>query len=393
MVGELGSFGLRLPGKDGPVELSYEVLDAAPVAMAITDAAGACIWLNAVLCDLLGRGRHELLGSSLDEAVPEEDRATVRSAAARAAAAVAGHVELEHRLRTSDGSTRWVLQRASRAASPAGVSLVSEGSAGPLLVRQLLDVTDRREASAELEAARDELARRNAELERSNAELEEFAQIIAHDLSEPLRVIAGHVELLARRYGTDLDEQATRWIDFAVEGCVRMRRLIEDLLRYAQAGRGELATTTVDLGRLAATVLEDLAPAIASSGAEVHLEPLPVVEADPSLLAQVLRNLVVNACKFAAPDGSGRIEVAASPEGEGWRVEVVDDGEGVPEAHRERIFAPFRRLHDRTVPGTGIGLAICRKAVERHGGRIWVEEAPGGGAAFCFTLPAGSRPS
>lgn len=391
-AGRLGTFGLRLPGRDGPVELSYEVLDAAPMGMAITDANGGCLWLNAVLCELLGASREALLGRSLDAMVPEEERRAVRDAAARVARGEVTHLELEHRLTPAIGDTRWVLQRASAAASPSGAGLAAEKSAGPLFVRQFLDITDRRMAEAELGVAQRELSRRNSELERSNAELEEFAQVISHDLSEPLRVISGHVELLERRYATALDEQAKGWIAFAVEGCVRMRQLIDDLLRYAQVGQGDLSATAVDLGQLTAAVLEDVAPAISSSGARVELGALPVVEGDPHLLGQVLRNLIGNACKFATAGGSARVQVSARPDEAGWwRVCVADNGTGIPEMHRDRIFAPFRRLHDRAVPGTGIGLAICRKAVDRHGGRIWVEDAPQGGAAFCFTLPSSSQ--
>lgn len=390
---DLAPLGLRLPGREGPVELSYEVLDAAPMGMAICDADGRSVWVNGALCELLERSRDELLGCSLAGMVPADERAVVGAEIGRVAGGEATRVELEHRFVTAAGSERWVVERASLATSPAGTDgdesgpSVPSGLSGPFVVRQALDVTDRRAAEAALQEVREELLRHNAELARSNAELDEFAQVISHDLSEPLRVIAGHVELLERSYGHALDERATRWIGFAVEGCTRMRQLIDDLLRYGQAGRGELQAGPVDLAALAGAVLADLGPLVTASGVEVEVGALPVVEGDPVLLGQVLRNLIANACKFARPGGAARVEVGAVRAAEGWRVWVADDGEGIPEAYRERVFAPFRRLHDRSVPGTGIGLAICRRAVERHGGRIWVEEAPGGGAALTFLLP------
>lgn len=374
--------GPRPPGRVGPMEQAYEVLEAAPMGMAICDADGTCVWVNGALCELLGRGRDELVGGPLGGFVPEEERSGVCAEIGKVASGAAGRVEVAHRFVTAAGAERWVVERVSVATLPGGNDVP-----GRLVVRQSLDVSDRRASEVALEAAREELVRQNGELARSNAELEEFAQVVSHDLSEPLRVIAGHVELLERSYGDALDERATRWIGFAVEGCTRLRQLVDDLLRYAQAGRGGLEARSVDLEALAGAVVRELGPTLAASGARVEVGRLPVVEGDPMLLDQVLRNLIGNACKFARPGGGARVEVGASRVDGGWRVWVADDGEGIPAAYRERVFAPFRRLHDRSVAGTGIGLAICRRAVERHGGRIWVEDAAGGGAALTFVLP------
>jgi len=241
---------------------------------------------------------------------------------------------------------------------------------------------------------RDVTARRESEeeLRRSNEELEQFAYAASHDLSEPLRVIAGFVELLASRYGSQLDAEAHRFIRYTVDGVERMQAVIDDLLAYSRAGRVELVKEPVDSRRLADEVVQALGEAIAKTGAEVKLGELPTVCAEPTLLRQVLQNLIGNAIKFANGNRP-LVEVEAQRQGRWWRFEVTDNGPGIDPDHRERIFQMFRRLHGREVPGTGIGLALAKRIVERHGGRIWCEGVEGrSGTRFCFTLPALGEP-
>ena len=228
-----------------------------------------------------------------------------------------------------------------------------------------------------------------ADLARSNAELEQFAYAASHDLSEPLRAISGPISLLARRYKGQLDADADTFIGFAVDGCDRMQTLIDGILALSRVGRLEGEIEPVDCNVVMRSVLRVLGPTIAETGATVTVDPLPVVRADSTQLAQVLQNLLTNAVKFMAPGVAPVISVGAEREANAWRLTVTDNGIGIDPRHRERIFGMFKRLHGRDeYPGTGIGLALVKKIVERHGGTVGVENAPSGtGTRFWFTLP------
>lgn len=244
----------------------------------------------------------------------------------------------------------------------------------------------------ELERSNAELQAANQELARSNADLVEFAYVASHDLSEPLRVISGHVQLLARRYEGSLDDDAARYIAYAVDGCSRMQSLITDLLAYSRVGQARLVAKQVDCERVVSEVLVGLGPAIAEAGAVVEVGDLPEVIGDPGQLRQLFANLIGNAVKFTAPDVVPTVQVSGTTDGDVARFVVADHGIGVPVRHRERIFRMFQRLHRRDdYPGTGIGLSICRRIVDRHGGRIEVQDTPGGGATFVVVLPASPR--
>ena len=233
-----------------------------------------------------------------------------------------------------------------------------------------------------------QLAVRTKELERSNEELERFAYVASHDLQEPLRAVASHVQILAEDYQGRLDADADESIRHAIEGAAHMRLLIQDLLAYSRVNRKNEPREPVPAAEACAKALRHLEVSVRESGAEVTFGSLPVVEADPTQLIQLFQNLVGNALKFHGTEPS-RVHVSAERTEEGWLFSVRDNGIGIDPQHRERIFAPFERLHGRhEYPGTGIGLAICKKIVERHGGRIWVESNPGGGSVFRFTMPA-----
>lgn len=228
---------------------------------------------------------------------------------------------------------------------------------------------------------------RTAELARSNAELEQFAYVASHDLQEPLRVISSFAQLLARRYRGKLDADADDFIAFVADGAKRMQRLIEDLLAYSQVGAGRIERQAVDSGTVLDGVLRNLQTAIQETGAVIVRDSLPTVRADGEQLAQVFQNLLSNAIKFRG-NGLPRVEVGAEHGNDEWLFSVRDNGSGIEPQYAERIFKVFEQLHPKSAfGGTGIGLAICKRVVERHGGRIWVESELGKGATFYFTIP------
>jgi signal transduction histidine kinase len=254
----------------------------------------------------------------------------------------------------------------------------------------LSGITVRRMMAGYERARRNEkaLARQAQELARSNEELEQFAYAASHDLQEPLRMVSSYLRLLERRYKGQLDTDADEFIAFAVDGATRMQTLINDLLTYSRIGtRGKPFAPTDSAGVLN-QALTNLQVAIEESGATVTHDEMPTVLADDMQLAQLLQNLAGNAVKFRKPDTPPQIHVGVERSSGDWVFSVRDNGIGIDPQHFERIFLIFQRLHSREeYEGTGIGLAVCRKIVERHGGRIWVESEPGEGSTFYFTIP------
>jgi light-regulated signal transduction histidine kinase (bacteriophytochrome) len=250
---------------------------------------------------------------------------------------------------------------------------------------ELLAMLDKK--NQDLEAANEELAQRSQELARSNAELEQLAYIASHDLQEPLRMVASYLQLLEQRYGGRLDADAHEFIEFAVDGATRMQALIDDLLTYSRVGSSAKPLQPTDCAAVVQTALRSLRMSIEESGAQLRCGTLPVAMGDAAQLTQLFQNLMANAIKFRGQQAP-RIAVEAEPEDGFWRFAVRDNGIGIAPEYFDRIFVMFQRLHNRsTYSGTGIGLAVCKKIVERHGGRIWVESMPGTGSTFQFTLP------
>jgi light-regulated signal transduction histidine kinase (bacteriophytochrome) len=236
------------------------------------------------------------------------------------------------------------------------------------------------------------LTERSVELSRSNADLEQFAYVASHDLQEPLRMVSSYVQLLERRYKGQLDQDADKYIRYAVEGSRRMQALIGGLLEYSRAGLGESVRSSVELDTITDTALANLRSVLEESGALVEREPLPRVLADAAQLGQVIQNLLANAVKFRRPDAPARIRISSEQLSNEAVVRIADNGIGIEAQYFERIFMIFQRLHTRDeYPGTGIGLSICKKVIERHGGKIWVEATAGGGSTFAFSIPTVKR--
>jgi len=236
---------------------------------------------------------------------------------------------------------------------------------------------------------RGRLEQDNAELVRSNRELEEFAYVASHDLKSPLLVVTGFLELLQRTKGEQLDDDGRMYVDAALRGAARMGQLIDDLLTYSRVGRNDHNRHRVDLDIVVQQLVNDWSAAIAEARAIVRVGSLPSVLGDETLLRQLLENLFSNSLKFRRPGIDLVIDIDSERRGGEWCISVSDNGIGVPLEHRDRIFTMFTRLANSTDrPGSGIGLAICHRVVQAHGGRLWVEDGESGGASLRFTLPA-----
>ena len=333
---------------------------------------GRFLRVNRQLCGILRYREDELIGRSVKAVSHPDDRDVTDAQRARVRAGEARSVRFEKRYLRKDGSTVWV---------SLGVALLRDELGTPRYeIAMFDDITERKQAEAALREAHEEL-------KRSNAELEQFAYVASHDLQEPLRMVSSYTQLLVRRYGEKLDADAKEFMGFIVDGAARMKQLIEDLLAYSRVGSKGKDFKRVELDRPLRRALANLKAALAEAGAEVTHDALPALEADEAQLAQLFQNLIGNALKFRAARAP-RIHVGVAEHPGCIEIAVRDNGIGIEPQYFERIFMVFQRLHSKgEYPGTGIGLAICKKVVERHGGQIRVESTPGEGSAFIFTLP------
>lgn len=268
------------------------------------------------------------------------------------------------------------------------VDCVKDGAADYVLKENLTRLPESVRQALRERKLREDNRRTLEELARSNRELEQFAYVASHDLQEPLRMIASYTQLLAERYRGKLDEKADRYIHYAVDGATRMQALIDDLLTFSRVGRLGLVLQNADCNESVATACKNLENAIRETGAQVEQDRLPVVVADNRLMVQLFQNLISNSIKFRGPEVP-HIQISAEKQKREWVFAVTDNGIGIAPEHAQSIFGIFKRLHTHEeYPGSGIGLSICKKIVEQHGGRIWVESAPGKGATFKFVLPS-----
>jgi PAS domain S-box-containing protein len=335
---------------------------------------GRIVMVNHRTEELFGYPRGELLGQELELLLPEQFRAS--------------HIGsrngyfAEPRMRAMGAGMDLAGRRKDGTEFPVeiGLSHVTTPE-GPLAFGMVSDISERKKNA-------DELQRVNEELRRSYFEIEQFAHVASHDLQEPLRMVTNYLQLIERRYGAQLDADGKEFIGFAVDGAKRMRALIRDLLEFSRAGTNPANVRAVSADSVLQNALDNLKAAIDESNAQITVDPLPGIMVDPVLFAQVFQNLIANAIKFQK-EKSPPIHISARREADEWIFSVRDKGIGIESRHLNRIFRIFERLHtSEEYSGSGIGLAVTRKIVERHGGRIWVESQPGEGSTFYFALPA-----
>ncbi len=358
------------PGTAGP---RYdEIFQRAPFAGALLEPDGTVVHANRALEELVGYSAERLATMSFVEFTHPDDVEKDWTQFRLLAEGGLDEYDMEKRYLHADGRLVWGRLAVTAIRRPDG-SLQH-------IVGMVEDITEEKRIRTELEELADDLR-------RSNEELQQFAYVASHDLQEPLRMVTSYLQLIERRYTGLLDDSGREFIAFAVDGAIRMRALINGLLELSSIGTHGAEPAPVDAGEVVTEVLRDLEELTRESGATVEVGPLPMVVADRTQLAQLLANLLGNALKFRG-DGPARIEVTADEADGGMvRFAIRDHGIGVEPEHAERVFGIFERLHPRgRYPGTGIGLAVCRRIVERHGGTIGVEPAPGGGSTFWFTL-------
>lgn len=347
-------------------------VEAAPNAMIMVDKEGRMALVNSTTERLFGYTRSELVGQSIDMLVPERYRNhdEYRKAFARMPA-----------VRPMGSGRDLYGRRRDGTEFPVEVGLNPiESPEGSFILCAVADITERKRAEQALRERTEELA-------RSNRDLEQFAYVASHDLQEPLRAVAGPLQLLQRRYTGQLDARADEFIGHAVDGATRMQALIDDLLSYSRVGRLEDPKQRVETELVVNQALRNLSVLVGESQAEVTHDALPPVLGIPTQLTLLFQNLIGNALKFRAKDRRPSIHIGAEPLDGHWEFSIKDNGIGIDAQYFDRIFVIFQRLHTRReYPGTGLGLALVKRIVEHHGGRIWVESAIGEGTTFFFTL-------
>ena len=338
-------------------------------AFLLHERDGRIIDVNSHACESLRYTRDELLALSIRDI----DQDLV----------VGGHLEMwEKMVPGMHISLDGVHRRKDGTTFPVEIRLVCfESGEDQLMLGLVRDMTERK-------LMEEALREHTVALERSNKELEQFAYVASHDLQEPLRMVASYTQLLAKRYKGRLDSDADEFINYAVDGATRMQVLINDLLDYSRVGTRGKDFQTTDLDTTLKLTLDNLKKAVGDSGAKVTRDPLPSVMADDVQIVRLFQNLINNAIKFRSYDPP-QIHISAEKNRNKYIFSVRDNGIGIESEYAGRIFEIFQRLHSKDeYPGTGIGLAICKKIVERHGGRIWVESEPGKGSTFFFTMPS-----
>jgi PAS domain S-box-containing protein len=351
-----------------------QLWELASDALILVDDRGQIVLANGQIERMFGYPREELLGRSIEMLIPARFRA--RHVGHRA------DFFASPRSRPMGTGLELFGLRKDGSEFPVDINLSALTTEQGILVKAAIrDVSERKNSQERLRHFAEEL-------QRSNLELQQFAYVASHDLQEPLRAVATFCEMLDRRYHGKLDADADQWLGFIVGGARRMQALVQDLLAYSRLENRGQPLLPVACAEIVQRAVSALQSAIADSGGSVTWDDLPTIPGDASQLVQLFQNLIGNAIKFRGPEPP-RVQISAMRQDDNWLFAVRDNGIGIDPKFHERIFDVFKRLHtaDR-YPGTGIGLAICRKVVARHGGRIWVESEVGKGGTFYFTIPS-----
>jgi PAS domain S-box-containing protein len=350
------------------------VVEACPSGMIMTDPDGKIALVNAEAERLFGYAREELFGRSIEILVP--------------AMARPGHAKHRKDFVAAPEARRMGIGRDLYGARKNGTKIPIEIGLNPIQTSDGLMVLSAITDISERKRAAEDLAKRSEQLERSNADLGQFAHVASHDLQEPLRMVSSYTSLLAEHYKDRTDDKSERYIRYVLDGAKRMQQLIQDLLSYSRVDSQAELPVLINSEIVLKTALTNLKLAIEESQAEIGFNALPAVQADGVQLTQVFQNLIGNALKFYG-DRPPQIRIGAKLSDDNWVFHVEDNGIGIEKEYAERVFQMFQRLHERgRYEGSGIGLAIVKKIVERHGGRVWFESKPKIGTTFYFTIPA-----
>jgi len=361
-----------------------ELIESLPQLFWTCRVEGPCDYLSKQWVDYTGIPEEEQLGYRwLEQLHPEDRDKTVSDWMEKVK--TGGSFDIEFRIRRNDGIYHWFKTRAVPMRDSNGNIIKWFGSNTDF--DEVIEAQEQLRAfSKELEQKVKELDNAVIDLKRSNQELEQFAYVASHDLQEPLRMISSYTQLLERRYKDQLDQDAKDFIFFAVDGANRMQHLINDLLDYSRVTTRGKPFIKLDLSSVLGHAIANLQKKIQETGAMIVNDDLPFVYGDEVQLVRVFQNLLDNAMKFRGADPP-RINVSAKTLDEKIQISITDNGIGIDKAYSDRVFTIFQRLHTKIeYPGTGIGLAICKRTIERHGGKIWFESIPGNGTTFCFTL-------
>lgn len=346
------------------------MVDHVPIGISRTDLSGRFVFVNEEFCKMFGTSAEDLLGKTPDDVVPQF--ATDKSSSINRR--VLEKAQPEERIE------RLTLGESEQFMKVIRMPVKDDQQQVIGMQAVWLDVT-------ELQQAQNRLERYAQNLERSNVDLQQFAYVASHDLQEPLRAVSSYCQLIEKNYTGQLDERAMRWLQFVVNGARRMQTLVRDLLTYARVDNKAESWITVDSDSVCRLAVENLSQSIKEAEAEVTVGKLPIVWADATQLEAVFQNLIGNAVKFRG-ERPPRVSIAAQRVEKEWQFAVRDNGIGIKPEFHERVFEIFKRLESQDrYSGTGIGLAICKRIVERYGGRIWVESQFGQGSTFFFTLP------
>ena len=351
----------------------------AVIGMTLMSTEGKILEANQSLCNSLGYSKTELIKKTFQELTYPDDLEENLLLLKNLLSGKINSYSMEKRFFHKNGEIVWAV---------ISVSLVKDQIGNPShLVSQIENITERKKAEAEVKLLNEKIHLQNVALEASNEELEQFAYVASHDLQEPLRMICGFLDLLQKKYNNVLDEKGKSYISYAIDGSLRMKQMITDILSYSTAGNEEYEIEELDMNKVVKEIQFLLKSSIKESNATLEINDLPIIKVAKIPMQQLFTNLITNSIKYQLTGNKPVIKINAEEKGNYWEFSVGDNGIGIEKDNLENVFTIFKRLHGKTTySGSGIGLTICKKIVENHGGKIWIESKPGKGSTFYFTI-------